>query len=536
MQSNSKLSNELIRSLMRASVYDHSVKTIKLIETHISWVILTGTYAYKIKKPCNLGFLDFSTLTQRRFFCREELRLNKRLAAPFYLDIVAITGSPAHPVLQGTGDAIEYALKMVQFPQNAQLDIMLEAGMLGKKHIDAFAHLLAEFHQNAAIAAPDTCFGNPEQVYQPVTQAFKNIRACPESQHYSARITELENWGSSFYSTHNYLFGQRKQNGFIRECHGDLHLRNLLWLHNKPFAFDCLEFDPNLRWIDTLSDISFLVMDLQDRKQPQLALRFLNAYLEHSGDYSGLRLFRFYLVYRAVIRAMVAAIRAGQAGISIPEKNKADNECHAYLTLAQSYICPKKPVLIILHGFSASGKSTLSQLLLECIGAMRIRSDVERKRIFGLLDNTSTFDNSSNNHLAHKWDESPPPVYSQEANSRTYKKLSILAKDILEAGFSVIIDAAFLKFEERHTFLKLAQNKQMPFIILSLNATADTLRRRIRTRPKGISDADISVLEHQLKTSEPLHKDELPYLITVNTEENTNLNKLTEAIRKKSCN
>ncbi|SEQ94905.1 hypothetical protein SAMN05421690_100437 [Nitrosomonas sp. Nm51] len=535
MQADSKPSSELIRSLMQAEVYDHPVKAIKLIETHISWVILTGTYAYKIKKPCNLGFLDFSSLSQRRYFCHEELRLNKRLAAPIYLDIITITGSPAHPVLQGTGEVIEYALKMVQFPQSAQLDIMLEDGKLGNTHIDAFAHRLAVFHQNAAIAAPDICYGSPEHVKQSVTQTFENIRSSQEAQQHGAKLTELENWSSSFFSTRKHLFEQRKRDGFIRECHGDLHLRNLLWLHDKPLAFDCLEFDPNLRWIDTLSDIAFLVMDLQDKKKPQLAYRLLNAYLAYCGDYSGLQVFRFYLVYRAIIRAMVEAIRAGQAGISTAEKYKAEKDCHTYMTLAKSYICPQKPVLVIAHGFSASGKSTLSQLLLERIGAIRVRSDVERKRIFGLLDNTSTTNSRSNTDRANAHYGTPPHIYSPEASTKAYAKLSILAEDILEAGFPVILDAAFLKHKERLSFQELAQNRQLPFIILSVNASPDTLRRRIRARPKGISDADISVLEHQLKTSEPLHEDELPYVITVDTEQNLNLDELAMAILQKSC-
>ncbi|SEM93149.1 AAA family ATPase [Nitrosomonas marina] len=534
MHTNSNPSNTLIHSMMRAEIYDHPVESIKLIETHISWVILTGTYAYKIKKPYNLGFLDFSSLSQRRQFCLEELRLNKRLAASVYLDIVAISGSVTHPVLQGPGETIEYAVKMAQFPQEAQLDVMLADGKLGNKHIDAFAHLLAEFHQNTETASADTCFGNPEHVYQPVARTFEKIRLCTQVQQHSRHLAELENWAESFFSTHKHLFENRKHDGFIRECHGDLHLRNLLWLNGKPLAFDCLEFDPNLRWIDTLSDIAFLVMDLQDRQHPQLAYHFLNTYMECCGDYSGLQVFRFYLVYRAVIRAMVNAISAEETDTALEKRHKAVKDCHAYLTLAQSYTSPNNPVLIIVHGLSASGKSTLSEIVLEHIGAIRIRSDVERKRMFGLLDTTGTINSDSNTGLTHNRTEKFTHIYSQKASDETYTQLYKLADDALASGFSVIVDAAFLKYNKRRSFLKLAQNRNIPFVMLSLIASPDTLRQRIQARPKGVSDADIFVLEQQLRTAEPVHEDELPFQIIVDTEKNLNLYKLTSAIIEKS--
>lgn len=534
MHTNSNPSNTLIHSMMRAEIYDHPVESIKLIETHISWVILTGTYAYKIKKPYNLGFLDFSSLSQRRQFCLEELRLNKRLAASVYLDIVAISGSVTHPVLQGPGETIEYAVKMVQFPQEAQLDIMLAEGKLGNKHIDAFAHLLAEFHQNTETANADTCFGSPEHVYQPVTRTFEKIHSCTQVQQHSRHLTELEEWNKTFFSTHKQLFEKRKLDGFIRECHGDLHLRNLLWLNDKPLAFDCLEFDPNLRWIDTLSDIAFLVMDLQDRQHPQLAYHFLDTYMECCGDYSGLQVFRFYLVYRAIIRAMVNAISAEETGVTAEKKHKAEKDCQDYLALALSYARPNKPVLIIVHGLSASGKSTLSQILLEHIGAIRIRSDVERKRMFGLLDSSGAINSDSNSDHTHNRNEKLTHIYSQKASDETYSQLYKLTDDVLASGFSVIVDAAFLKYNERRSFLKLAQNRETPFVMLSLIASPDTLRQRIQARPKGVSDADISVLEQQLRTAESVHKDELPFQIIVDTEKNLNLYKLTEAIIEKS--
>jgi len=536
MNANNQKRPELIQSLLQSSVYDHAVLKIELIETHISWVILTGNYAYKIKKPCKLGFLDFSTLAKRKFYCEEELRLNQRLASSIYLDVIPITGMPRQPVLNGTGQVIEYAIKMIQFPQQAQLDRMLVTGKLDHRHMDAFAHTIADFHRAAHIATQETDFGNPDHVYHAVAQTFDQIKQQPSSLPFDAEITELETWCKSTFEKLTPLFEQRKRDGFIRECHGDMHLRNLIWWNDQPFAFDCLEFDPDLRWIDTLSEIAFLVMDLDSRKQQKLAQRLLNAYLEQTGDYAGMPAFRFYLVYRAIVRAMVDLIRSEQPDISPDEKQEAEIEFLDYLKLAHSYCQHKKPLLIITHGLSASGKSTLSQPLLENIGAIRIRSDVERKRMFGLFNSLNRSAMSSTETAKTS---KQPNIYTAEANRETYAILRKLTEKVLNGGFSVIVDAAFLKHDERQSFLTLANRLQLPFIILTFTASADTLRQRIQDRKNDVSDANLEVLEMQLKVSEPLHKDELPYRITIDTEKEFNaatlILKITQLIQHTPC-
>lgn len=509
---------ELIRALMQPAVYGHPVTDIQLIETHISWVILTGEYAYKIKKPVNLGFLDFSTLEKRLLCCNEELRLNSRLAAEIYIDVVAISGTSAQPFLPGTGTAIEYAVRMVQFPQQAQLDNMLAKGGLGRMHIDAIADMVAKFHQTIDTAPADSELGSPAYVYHPVAENFSQIREHLPTNKYDVQLADLESWSGSVFKSLTPLFERRKRDGFIRECHGDMHLRNLVWFNNKPMAFDCLEFNPALRWIDTLSEVAFLVMDLQDRKQPALAQRFLNRYLQQCGDYQGMQVFSFYLAYRALVRAKVDAIRAGQQGIDEDEKTAAESEFQAYLHLAQSYTQRSAPKLVITRGMSASGKSTLTEPLLEAMGAIRIRSDVERKRLFGIdpaADSKAGIEEG---------------IYTAEAGIKTYAKLRQLAGVLLDAGFTVIIDAAFLKFEQRQPLMQLSGEKHIPFIILEFTASADTLRERIRARSHDVSDADLSVLEHQLASTRPLSDEELPYKITVDTESTVNAEKLAAEI------
>lgn len=495
----------LIQALHRPACYNHPVQDIRLVETHISWVLLTGPYAYKIKKPVNLGFLDFSTLEKRRFFCEEELRLNRRLTPALYLDVVAITGSPSSPVLRGVGDAIEYAVKMIQFPEETRLDRMLARGELGPDHIDLLAQELAEFHNRIAIAGSDKPFGDPEHVMEPVKQNFIQIRSRIEARD-QTQLRRLEIWSEMTFAELQETFKDRKRRGFIRECHGDAHLANMLWRDGRVLLFDCLEFNDNLRWIDIMSEVAFLTMDLDDRGRPDLARRALNAYLEHTGDYEGLAMFRFYQVYRALVRAKVACIRLGQSGLDDEEKQRVRGEYLSYADLAERYTQAAHPAVIITHGLSGSGKTWLSQQLLESIDAIRVRSDIERKRLHGLAP------------LARSSSGIDSGIYTSDASQRTYARLAELATAILRAGHTVIVDAAFLKHGQRDQLRTVADRVRAPFVILDLLAPENTLRERLRQRARQkheVSEAGLAVLDHQLATREPLSDEEQRHALII---------------------
>ncbi|BAV34805.1 aminoglycoside phosphotransferase [Sulfuricaulis limicola] len=495
----------LIQALMHPACYGHPVRDIRLVETHISWVLLTGPFAYKIKKPVNLGFLDFSSLEKRRFFCEEELRLNRRLAPSLYLEVVSISGSPESPLLSGNGAAIEYAVKMVQFPEAARLDRMLARGELGPPHIDLLARELAEFHGRVAVAGNDQPFGDPDHVYEPVRQNFIQIRSRIEAGD-ETLLQRLESWSELNFNELRQTFEARKRGGFIRECHGDAHLANMVWLEERAMLFDCLEFSDNLRWIDVMSELAFLVMDLDDRGRPGLARRALNAYLEHTGDYAGLAVFRFYQVYRALVRAKVACIRLCQSGLSDTEKNRGRGEYRGYANLAGRYTQPPPPALIITHGLSGSGKTWLSQQLLEALGAVRVRSDIERKRLHGLAPGAR-----SGSGIASG-------IYAPDASRRTYAHLAELAATILRAGHSVIVDAACLKREQRDSLRSVAQQGRMPCVILDIRTPETILRQRLRQRAAQqheVSEAGLTVLDHQLATREPLADTEQCHVLSV---------------------
>lgn len=478
-----------------------------IVETHISWVLLVGDFAYKIKKAVNFGFLDFSTLEKRRHYCEEELRLNSRLSPQLYLTVVAITGSADAPILDGAGSTIEYAVKMRRFPQAAQLDVMLVNGALHPTHIEAIARRIAAFHQSTAIAGTDSPYGSPEAAHQPARQNFAQIRPKLIDAGDLEKLRHLEAWSEGEFHRLETTFSQRKLQGCIRECHGDLHLANLALFEGESAPFDCIEFNPNLRWIDIISEIAFLAMDLHDKKRPDLAWRLLNAYLEQTGDYPSLSLLRYYLVYRALVRAKVACLRSETA---IAE-GAALEVCRDYLNLAESFTQRANPAIIITHGLSGSGKTTVAGELATQ-GAIRIRSDIERKRLYGLTAE------------AHSGSGLDGGLYTADGHRRTYAKLAELAQAIIAAGYPVIVDAAFLKQAERTAFRRIAAENRASYAILDFQAPVEILRQRIRQREQAgtdASEATTAVLERQLAGHEPLAADEIPLSLKIDSGKET---------------
>lgn len=510
----------LIAALREHAVYTHAVHNIDVIETHISWVILTGDYAYKLKKPVNLGFLDFTSLEQRRFYCAEELRLNRRLAPALYLEVVAITGSAEHPVWNGAGDAIEYAVKMRQFPQEGLLDRMLERGALTPQHIDQLAARIAAFHGEVEVAGAGSPFGTPQRVLEPAMENFRQIRALLDTPADLSALDALQAWTERQHGALAATFAQRKHDGFVRECHGDMHLGNIALVDGEVTVFDCIEFNDNLRWIDVVSEVAFLVMDLMDRERADLAWRALNAYLERSGDYAGLAVLRYYLVYRAMVRAKVTVIRSGQPGAV--DRRAAMQRYRSYIDLAQTLATPGTPELIINHGLSGSGKTTLSQPILEAIGAIRIRSDIERKRLYGMAA------------LQRSGSGIASDMYAADATALTYGRLGELARAVVQAGYTVIVDATFLQRSQRDAFRALAASLTAAFAICDFRAAAEMLRQRVAQRlqhGRDASEADLAVLQHQLGTQQPLAPEELADVVVVDSERGADVGAAVEQLQ-----
>lgn len=502
----------LIRSLRDSAAYSHAVDRVEMIETHISYVLLAGAYAYKVKKAVDLGFLDFRSLQSRLFYCNEELRLNRRTAPALYLRVVPITRGAAGARVDGEGDAIEYAVMMGRFDQAARFDRMLEDDRLNAGAIDELASCIVDFHRAIAVARVDQGFGTPQAIAQPALQNVEQISTLLERADDRAALATYGAWLDAEHDRLGAVFARRLQGGFVRECHGDLHLANVAMVDGHVVLFDCIEFNEQFRWIDVFNELSFVAMDLQSRGRPAWAWRLIDRYLEATGDFDGLHLLRYYAAYRAMVRAKVDMIRANQithGAPGTPADPVLPEKAHAHLRLALSWCAATRPSMVITHGLSGSGKSVGAQSLLERIGAIRLRSDVERKRLF------------SRPLLEHGADEPEHGLYAADATRATYARLRDLARGVVDAGYTVIVDAAFLLRWQRESFRSLAADLGIPFAIVHFAAKPDDLRSRVASRRAtntDASDADLAVLEHQLSTYEPLQSGEADFVLIRNTE------------------
>ena len=485
----------LIRSLRSVPVFEISASAIEVLETHISWVILAGDYAYKLKKAVDFGFLDFSTLQKRHFFCQEELRLNRRFARQLYLDVVSITGSVTQPQLNGPGKPLEFAVKMRRFSQDCLLSELAARQRLLPEHVDEIASLLADVHGSIDRAGAASELGRAEGIQHWVLENFVRIRSALQTARADPRLDRLECWCRQEFDEIRASLELRRNDGFIRECHGDLHLGNLALVDGRITPFDCIEFNPQLRWIDVMSEAAFLMMDLLDREYPGLAYRFVNGYLQHTGDYAGVRVLRYYLVYRALVRAKVTALRLAQQGGQADERAGDRRIYDGYTSLAAGWADAQSPYMLIMHGVSGSGKTWHAGRLMERLGAIRLRSDIERKRLYGYRADART------------GSDTQAGIYSRAASEKTYAHLAGLAGSVIAGGLPVIVDAAFLRIEERQQFRRLAKSLNVPFGILHTEADEATLIARINRRLQAGNDpseADVAVLKSQLATQEPL--------------------------------
>ena len=480
---------------------------VTVAETHISWVFLTGDLAYKIKKPVTTPFLDFSTLDRRRHFCEEELRLDRRFAPELYLDVVPIYHINGRLQLgragqsQPAAEICEYAVRMRRFPAGDLLTERLAAGRVTSADMGAVAARLAEFHQRAAAAAANSPWGSVQQIRQ---EAVDNLSALQDMSGES-NLAGLSKWTEQTWEDLQPVFQQRKAQGSIRECHGDLHAGNIVWWQAAFVPFDGIEFNDSFRWIDVISDAGFLVMDLLAEGHRALAAAFLNAYLEASGDYHSLRVLRWYLVYRALVRAKVARIARQQHPADSQAAQAAHRDLMAHLQLAQRLTERPMVGLYIMHGLSGSGKTTVAQRLVEQHNAIRLRSDVERKRLAGL----------EATHRPEPADQ--PSLYSADMSARTYEHLRQLSRVVLQAGFSAVVDATFLQRQPRQQFADLAHELHVPFHIVHCQADVATLCQRLAARQAhggDASDADQAVLQQQLSAQQELQADERAYVMS----------------------
>ncbi|QDT11893.1 AAA family ATPase [Planctomycetes bacterium K23_9] len=504
--------NGLIDALQKVDAYPDKIETeIEVRETHISVVFLAGEFAYKVKKPIKTEFLDYSTLELRKQHCEEELRLDRRYAADMYVGVVPIVladnrlriGSEADR--DGNAQTVDYAVKMRRFPQDCLLSERVQAGHLTTDEVHELATTIATFHQNAARCQPSLALQWPEYLVSNLGQIISGLRHKVDLET-AATLRALQTWADEFFRDHLHVLVDRVDQGFVRECHGDLHLQNVVLWDGRLVPFDGIEFNERLRWIDVLCDAAFLQMDLASQGHLDLSRSYINAYLEQTGDYESIPVLRCFLIYRSLVRALVSTIRSAQSQLSSSQSDAAVLDARQHISLAFQYTQSSAPQLWITHGVSGSGKSYFSERVVQQHQAFRIRSDIERKRLFGL----SPTERPS--------EASQAQLYSDDSNQKTYARLKVLAGGILRSGYSVIVDATFLMHRDRESFRELAIQEGVSFAILHCHSDDQTLRQRVADRMAhndDASDAGLEVLEHQLATHQPLTDAERRFVVDV---------------------
>jgi uncharacterized protein len=485
-----------IEAMNHEDFYPHPASNIQYLQTHISHVFLAGDYAYKIKKELDLGFLNYSTLSKRKYYCEQEFQLNHRLAPQLYLDVKAIINTPQGFQLDESTveNAVEYCVQMRRFDQELLFSHLLEQGELTLAHVEQLGKLIADFHRDI----------------QPSSRSLDQIRNTVNDTYYASQkylgslldpvlFERVRTFSEHVFTTQAEYFLERLVHKCIKQCHGDMHLNNIVLFDQKITIFDCIEFNENLSCIDVMAEIAFPVMDLEANGRSDLANRLLNTYLEQSGDWEGVAWLPLYLCYRAFVRGWVHAQSSENAALTTQEQKQAEDRAQNYFQWAQRYASLQPGQLYMTHGPSGSGKTTRARQICLEKQAIHLRSDAVRKHLAGIPVEQ------------HQPAASGEGIYSREMSDRTYTKMLSLAEVCLRAGFSVVLDACYPHYNQRQQVIALSSRLGVPVSIIECEASREVLEQRLRARTGDISDASVELLESQLQGFEPLREDEQKY-------------------------
>lgn len=465
----------LIEALLDPDIYPHRPHQVKLIQTHISYVILTGSYVLKIKKPVNLGFLDFTTLDKRRVYCEQELILNRRLSPEIYVDIVEIKKDGDQFHIGGRGELVEVAVRMRELPQEKALSQLLERNGVTEDMMDDLAKIMANFHQSAETSPRIADFGTAENIFVSIDENFRQTERYVGITLSQRKYQALKRYSYRFLERRD-LFEKRIEEGKIRDCHGDFHCQNVYFL-DKIYILDCIEFNERFRYIDVASDVAFLTMDLDLRGYRGFSNRILNTYLQFTGDYGLLAMLDFYKIYRAYVRGKVGSFELDIKGLLPQERMAIKKKAEKYFDLAYQYLKKKEtPFLIATTGIIGSGKSYISKELASRIDAVVLRSDAVRKKLLQL---------SPAKHMYEPFGEG---IYSENTTVAVYDRLIREAENILGTGKVVIIDASFSKKWQRNKVVDLAEGRGYPYFFIYCYCHDNIIKERLRIRSEREHD------------------------------------------------
>lgn len=496
--------SRLMERMLQPSFYPHpTVPEIELIQTHASYVFLTGDYAYKVKKEVNFGFLDYSTLAKRKYFLDTELDLNQKVAPELYLAVIPITYGNDELILDHSGNVdhvVEYTLKMRQFPEENLLSHLVQERKIDRHRISELGKIVAEFHQQAQTNDYISSFGTVAKIQAAFTENYQQSQKYIGILQTRQQYQETKAYSDRIFTQQQDILLHRVQGQKIRECHGDLHLNNICLWQDKILLFDRIEFNESFRFVDTMYDVAFVVMDLEAKQRADLANAFLNSYLEYSGDWSGLLVLPLYLSRQAYVRAKVNSFLVDDPQISKTNQIQAREAARNYYHQAYQYTQIKAGSIILMSGLSGSGKSTTAQEIASNIGAIQIRSDAVRKHLAGIALNETSKD-----------------IYTPEMTDKTYKQLLELGIMLAQAGYKIILDAKYDRLNLRQVVIEQAQASQIPIKIIHCIAPMSVLRDRLNHRQNDISDATANLLATQQTQAEAFTPAEQALVITVDT-------------------
>lgn len=488
----------VMSALSNPEFYPHHVSTIRVEETHISRVFLTGDFVYKIKRPVDFGFLDYTTLEKRRHHCKQEVLLNHRLSEDVYLDVVTITLEPRGYALNGSGKPVEYAVKMRQLPRERTMLQILRRGELSLNMVHDLARVLTQFYEKTEKGPEIDAMGSRELIWVNIEEDFVQTNPFVFTILDKLKFSKMHRWVRTFLNAQAELFDRRIETGRIRDCHGDLRLGHIYFADSIQII-DCIEFNERFRYGDIASDLAFLAMDLDYNAFADIGQKLLAGYAQLAGDPEIFLVLDFYKCYRAHVRCKVECMRYGQGDLLQKEAQLAKERAQRYFDLAYAYAYSfSRQTLWIVCGLSGSGKSTIATELAKRLNVRCHSSDVVRKKLFGL---------SPEQPVVTAFGEG---IYTPAATDITYEQLLLEARKDLFRGKSVIVDATFGKLQYRDEAQRLAEHMAANVIFVECRCSESLLRQRLtaRAEKKSVSDARLQHLEAQRQAFEPV--DELP--------------------------
>lgn len=488
----------LVDSLKRPEAYTPVPSSVEMIQTHISVVFLEGSEAYKIKKPLNLGFLDFSTIERRRAACEDEVRLNRRLAPRVYKGVVPVTRENGRFRVEGRGETVEYAVRMERLPSDRTFEALLEVGSLDSGLVTKLALRVARFHREGECTPEIASQARFEVIAGNCRENFSQIRSSIGRTLTPELFRKLESATESALADLHDLIESRAARGIPRDTHGDLHLDHVYLLPgdggDELVIIDCIEFNKRFRFADPVSDIAFVCMDLAFHDRRDLEKIAANAYFEASGDKEGRRLLAFYAAYRAIVRGKVEGMACEEPEVPQPQRESSLRNAQGHFLLAARYLASpsNRPGLILVAGLPGSGKSQLCRGLETTANMARLDSDQVRKSLAGVDPKQSAADT---------WGHG---IYTPEWNDRTYRALQDQAREILLKGGRVAVEASFREESRRLPFVRMARRLRVPCLFIECQAEASEIRRRLAARTGDVSDADAKIYESAAKLWEPV--------------------------------